>query len=197
MTFTREVSECRAPANESSSELAQARLLVSRGEFETAEELVAALCANDVPEAFYLRSCFSMPSEDYAAFERRHLSDLQRAANADFAPAIHALATYYETGELVAQDVRMATQLFQRAALLGHPQSQWRIGVQLLYGAGVLERNTAGGLALVSAAADAGFRGALETMAKLHDTGAFGVEENPSRAQDLREQAARPDALDY
>lgn len=60
---------------------------------------------------------------------REAVSNLVKAANADYTPALFNLGLCYETGEFVKKDVRRAKDCYKRAAAAGDEDAAMRLGI--------------------------------------------------------------------
>lgn len=146
-----------------------ARLEAERGKFRNAYEVIRPLLEIGVPEALYLYSTFSVSdSETDADFERRSLDLLLRAADLGYAPALYALGTCYEAGDLVRADAPHAALLMKAAADAGHPKAKFRHGLNLYHGSNEIPREEHLGLTLMRAAA---IQGVSEAEDFLKDRG--------------------------
>lgn len=106
---------------------------INSGSCSLAKDILEPLVKLLVPEAIYLYSSFSIAgTESDADFERRSISLLNDAAMLGYAPAMHALGEYYESGDLLGIDMKKAELLFSSAAAQGHMRSKFRYGLILL-----------------------------------------------------------------
>ncbi|MCZ6772118.1 MAG: tetratricopeptide repeat protein, partial [Proteobacteria bacterium] len=73
------------------------------------------------------------PAQDSPA----DIEQLRQSARAGDAQALFSLADRYERGKSVEQDLSMTAALMRLAALRGHPEAQYRLGLALVGGVGV------------------------------------------------------------
>jgi TPR repeat protein len=202
MTFTRIVgaSQERAWITHSAADrklIERAKALIRTESFDEARSALEPLIAAENAEALYLAAGFSLAGESAEDFDRRFLQMMARSAAGGFAPALYVMGFLYDTGELVAPDSEKAADFFKEAALKKHAHSQWLYGLRLLYGTGGATRDEARGLSELRESAAAGFQGALETLARFHETGEFGFPVNPQEAAALRTRAKALDSIGY
>ncbi|UNP29294.1 tetratricopeptide repeat protein [Lysobacter gummosus] len=106
---------------------------INSGSCSVAKGILEPLIRLLVPEAIYLYSTFSVAdSESDADFEMRSVSLLNDAAMLGYAPAMYALGTHYESGDVIDRDMNRAEILFSSAAAQGHMRSKFRYGLILL-----------------------------------------------------------------
>ncbi len=98
------------------------------------------------------------------------LSLLEAALARGDADAINYLASLYDTGRVVAQDVPRAASLYRRAAQMGQSHAQWRLGVMLDTGEGVGE-DPDEAMLWIRRAADQGSAVAFASLGVMHANG--------------------------
>jgi TPR repeat protein len=175
----------------------QAKSLLEADKFEDARRILDPLIARGNAEAQYLGAGFSWGDETEEKFDRRYLNLLRLSAEQDFPPALYALGYHYDTGDLVGEDKVHAARLFMRAAAAKHAHSQWLHGLALLYGRHGVAMNQELGLLYIQESADAMLQGALETLARFHETGEFGFPVDLEQAQLLKRNATSRNAITY
>jgi len=177
--------------------IARVRNLLGTEDFEAAHELLAPLILRGNAEAEYLGASFSWGAEQAAEFDQRHIGLLRQAARKGYPPALYTLGVYLDTGELLEVDKLAAAAMFKQAAEAGHAHSKWIYGIDLLYGLGAFQKDETKGVALVIESANAGFQGALETLAGFYETGEFGFTIDRRIAQALRARAVGDEVITY
>lgn len=176
--------------------LDEARRCIEQGKLSDAHRILDPMLIDGNSEAEYLAAGISRKEEASEDFDSRRMRLLRLAAARDYPPALYALgASLDDTGD--GRSRKEAAELFRRAALHGHAHSQWIHGIDLLYGSNGIERNEALGVTFISNSANAGFIGALRTMAEILDDGKFGVARDPNRADHFRSLAQKADVIDY
>ncbi|MBB5874909.1 SEL1-like repeat protein [Xanthomonas sp. 3498] len=136
--------------------LADAKLLMERGEYAGAYEKLADLVIEENPEALFLCSTFSSSvDESDKDFEIRSLKFLTRSAHLGFAPAMYALAVCYASGDLVDQSDVQAAHWYKAAAESGSDSAKLHYAMALLDGIGV-PKDSAAGLRLLQELLDSG-----------------------------------------
>jgi TPR repeat protein len=145
--------------------LGKAMQLIEVGECQKAYKLLAPLLDEGMPEAQFIYSTFSVSGEEsIEQFEKRSISLLELASNAGYAPAMYALATCYDAGDIVARDEGKASSLYRKAAELGYPKAKLSHGLNLFYGSNGVIKNQENGLCLMKEALTEGVEGAMEEI---------------------------------
>lgn len=170
---------------------------IAESDIDKAWELLKPLIENHNKAAFFYAAFLSRPEETQAAFEKRHMEQLQESAKLGFVPAIHELAVRYDAGDPVARDIKKAALLFKQAAQNNHPHSQWIHGEDLLYGRNGIEKDEKLGIEYIKKSADAKFEGALETVAGFYEQGIFGFPKDPEKANAIKQQITDNDIIGY
>jgi TPR repeat protein len=151
------------------NELGIAKDLIAKGEYSGASKYLNLLVAQRVPEALFWASTFSSSAEETdSQFEERSFRMLKESAELGYLPAMYALASCYEAGDLVEQSDVMATEWYGVAANLGDIRAKFRYGLALLEGVGA-PRDMTLGAKLIREAAESGVEGAKEVVEKLRD----------------------------
>lgn len=145
--------------------LRNAKSKIDSGRFFEAYNALRILLDNDVPEALFLYSTFSLAEkESEAEFERRSFDLLRRSAGFGYAPAMYALGSCYETGDLVEADPEHAALLFKSAAENGYAKAKFRHGLNIYFGSNGVSKNITQGLELIKSAAQDGVEDAEEFL---------------------------------
>lgn len=114
---------------------------------------------------------------------------LEKAAAAGDAESTNHLATLYDDGRGVAQDLVRAAALYRQAAERGNRHAQWRLGVMLDMSEGVGE-NPAEAVEWFRKAVAQGDRTAMSSLAVMYATGR-GVAQDYTEAMRLYKLAAK------
>lgn len=93
--------------------------------------------------------------------------------------AQYLLGYMHEKGQGVDRDLEAAARWYQRAAEAGHPESQYRLAVGYLCGAGGLPKDEERAAALLKRSADAGYPKAQKVLAQIDARGGVGLLRNP------------------
>lgn len=202
MIFRRSVGDEQASLRMCGNEIERdtikrARQMLDADVPDAAWEIIDPLIESGNAEAIFFGSSFSRGGESAEDFEQRHLEMLSESAKKGYPPALYAMGMYLDTGEHGKHDKTAAALLFKQAADAGHAHSKWIYGIDLLYGLGCFQKDEKRGVQLICEAAEAGFQGALETLAKFHEKGQFGFAFDLVAAQSLRERAVADDVIGY
>lgn len=144
----------------------QAAQIIESGDCSDAYRLLKPFIEQGRPEALFLFSKFSRKSETDEEFERRSLDCLERAAAANYPPALYALGVCYDLGELSVHDPMKAARLFERAASGGYAKAKLSHGLNLYYGSNGVAKDVSAGRELIREAAADGVQEAIEFMHK-------------------------------
>ena len=156
--------------DEKNNHLAAAKRMMEHGDFENAHRTLRPLVDAEIPEALFLYSTFSLAgTESDAAFEKRSVDMLTRAAHLGHAAAMYSVGVCFENGDLVEKDVKRAAHLYSAAAEAGDSRAKFRHGLNLLYGSGGMRREEVAGRALIRIAAAEGIEEAKEHLERQDD----------------------------
>jgi TPR repeat protein len=144
----------------------KAARIIESGDCSQAYRLLKPYIEQGRAEAIFLFSKFSRESETDDEFERRSLECLERAAAANYPPALYALGVCYDLGELTVRDPLKAARLFESAASGGYAKAKLSHGLNLYYGSNGVAKDVNAGLELIRAAAADGVQGAIEFILK-------------------------------
>ncbi len=117
--------------------------------------------------ALLLASLFSTEAESEQAFLRRHLAQLEAAADLGDSVARYSLGVYFDQGELLDCDTEKALDYYRKSAEAGMPQAMFVYGVMQFYGTGGALLQKSAGLLMVQAAASAGVDEAIDFLSFL------------------------------
>lgn len=148
--------------------LHDAKSEIESGRFAEAYNALRILLENNVPEALFLYSTFSLAeTESEDEFDRRSIDLLRKSAGFGYAPAMFALGSCYETGDLVDADPGYAASLFKSAAENGYAKAKFRHGLNMYFGSNGVSKNIPNGLELITSAAQGGVEAAEEFLINL------------------------------
>jgi TPR repeat protein len=171
------------------SQIIEAEREINNDNFVRAHQILQPLVKRGNAKAIYIAGTISKPGETTEEFERRHVESVELAANIGCPDAIYWLGYFFDVGaEGFEIDKRRASELFKKAANLGHLRSKWIYACELLWGLGSYEQNIPEGLKYLEKSAEGNFDEALETLARIHEQGEFGLEKDLSRAEELRKR---------
>ena len=111
------------------------------------------------------------------------------AAHQGLADAQYNLGLIFFEGISVFRSPREARQWWTLAAEQGHAAAQFNLGYQYLFGMGA-PRNIKLGFQLWEASAAQGYPQAIETLARVYESGEIDDHRDPQRAKYWRERAA-------
>lgn len=151
-------------------ELAHLINLLNEGEIKDVQKEIEKISErNDLDYSFF-SSMVSFPSETEEQFNARHISMLKWLAEQDYAGALYALGVYSDSGELLDLNPKLADDLIEKAAKLGHVRASYLTG--LLYFFGIKERtkDRTKGIDYIRFASSHGCEDALEFMRKLKES---------------------------
>lgn len=145
----------------------EARRKVEAGDFREAYDMLVELIADEVPDALYLYSTFSIRgTESEREFELRSIELLTRAAEAGHSAAQFSMGACYEIGDIVDADPTYAASLFRKAATQGHSKAKFRHGLNAYYGSNGIPKDEAAGLGWIRAASEEGVEDAQEFLCR-------------------------------
>jgi len=145
-------------------QLQMAKDFMDAGNYAEASKRLSPLVSARVPEAIFLASTFSSSADETdAQFELRSFHMLQESADLGYVPAMYALASCYDAGDLTAQDPAMAAEWYKRAADGGDLRAKFRYGLALSRGVGV-QRDRELGEKLIREAAESGVEDAMDNL---------------------------------
>ncbi|WP_299200851.1 hypothetical protein [uncultured Amphritea sp.] len=120
----------------------------------------------DGESSFILSSLYSQGVNGGTADLQQALRWLTRSADQGYGPACYNLATLYERGDVVPQDLPLAFHWYLKGAEQEHLASQLKTGINYLKGAGT-EQNLSQARHWLTIAADKGDQSARITLAAL------------------------------
>lgn len=180
--------------------LNSARACARKNRFNQFHKLLKPLIGQGNPEAIFLAAGFSRGRESEDQYERRYLEYIQRAAVAEYPPALYVLGVFYDTGDavpVIPRDKIKAAEIFKRGAELKHAQCQYFHAAGLLYGGNGIEKDIPAGLAVLQESVNARYAGSLRFLAYLYEKGEFGLPVDPVKAIELRAAAEADDVIGY
>ncbi len=179
------------------SDMLNVRIYLDQGEQKLASKILQSYLKSGNPEAEYLYSKAPSGNGSEQAIEAHHLNYIKKSAEKDYPPALYLLGAYYDMGDYVPADKIKAALLFKKAASLGHAHSQWIHGEDLLYGRNGIDKDEVLGVECIKKSANAKFEGALETVARFYEQGAFGFPKDTGKAEAARKQINNKDVIGY
>lgn len=169
-------------------DLLLARAIIDSGtKTESVFKILKPYIEADNGEAIYLSAYARKKGERASQMEKRHAEAIKKAALLHYPTALYVYGAYLDMGDHFQQNKREASALFKRAAELGHAQSEWIYGVELLYGLGSWKKNQKEGLKWIRSSAEKGYCLAVEFMEECYRTGKF-VKRNKKKAEFLKKQ---------
>lgn len=141
-----------------------------RGDLAQAEAAFRTLAAQDLPVAWFNLAMMHLRDEITPADPAEAVRLLQRAAQAGFVRAEHALGEVHEQGVLGRPDLVEAHRWYLRAAVHGHVDAQVSMGTAYFLGRGA-PRDMAQAAHWYREAAKAGEVGAQYILASMYEHG--------------------------
>ncbi len=136
-------------------------------------------------EAIYLSAFARKKGESNRKNENRHTESIKKAALLGYPTALYRYGAYLDMGDYFQENKKEASILFKQAAELGHAQSEWIYGVELLYGLGSWKKNQKEGLKWITRSADKGYCLAVEFMEECYRKGNYS-KRNKKKADFLK-----------
>ena len=99
--------------------------------------------AGEHPRALYLTAEHVL-DEQHADYAKQRVDLITKAAELDYAPAMHELGKLYYYGELLSQDLPSSVYWFGRAAEKGYSDAHYFYGMGLFYGEGATKDEVRG-----------------------------------------------------
>ncbi|MDD5703264.1 MAG: hypothetical protein PHU23_14600 [Dehalococcoidales bacterium] len=165
--------------------IALARQAIEKGRFNSASKILMPLLACGNPEAEFLSAGYSVGDETESQFDKRRLMLIQSAAQKKYPPALYKLGFFYDVGEIVNQDKKMAAKLFREAAELGYAHAQYIYAMDLLDGTNGIATDVGAGLDWLHKSVSNKFEGAIVLLAELYQKGLYGLPKNIEMANKL------------
>ena len=169
------------------SRIAEAESEIDSGNVERAHQLLEPLVKAGDAKAIFLAGSIGKSGESEAQFLKRHIESVEIAAEKGDVDAIYALGIFYDVGDDGFEiDLVKASELFKKAADLGHLRCKWIHACELLWGLGSYDQDISKGLQYLKQSMQGNFVEAFETMARIYEHGEFGYEKSDARAAELR-----------
>jgi TPR repeat protein len=127
------------------------------GDFSKADAIRETLLTseNNISQNFHFVSAlFSYKGESNVKFERRLFAAISELADNNYMFATYIMGLWLDTGEFGQRNSQAAISYFNHAATLGHPRSQYLVGICYFYGTGGHETNQEEGLRMLEKAAN-------------------------------------------
>jgi len=169
------------------SQIQDAEREIESDNFARAHEILSPLVKRGNAGAIYIAGTIGKFGESTGEFDKRHVESVKLAASKGHAYAIYRLGVFFDLGDFGYEvDKKRVSELFKKAADLGHLRSKWIHACELLWGIGSYEQNIPEGLKYLDQSVDGNFIEGLETLAQIYESGEFGFERNAKRAIELR-----------
>lgn len=171
------------------SQILEAEREIENDNFARAHQLLQPLIESGNARATYLAGTIGKAGESTDEFYKRHVEAVTLAASREDAEAIYRLGYFFDCGDFGFEiDKKRASELFKKAADLGHLRSKWIHACELLWGMGSYEQNIPEGLKYLDQSVKGNFEEALETLARIYEGGEFCFKRSAQRAAELRKR---------
>ena len=171
------------------SQILEAEREIENDNFARAHQLLQPLVEQGNARETYLAGTIGKAGESRGEFDKRHVESVKLAASRGDAEAIYRLGYFFDCGDFgFEMDSKRASELFKKAADLGHLRSKWIHACELLWGMGSYDQNIHEGLKYLDQSVNGNFEEALETLARIYEGGEFGFERSAQRATELRKR---------